>query len=72
MFDESESTIKEYQKSQNVRLYDIVLLGPFLLYIALKKGRLTQLDKIAVGLIAVGTIIYNGRNYLNNKNESNR
>ena len=68
LFEERENKIKEYQKSQAVRLYDIILLAPFLLYIAFKKGKLNKWDKIGVGFIGITTILYNGRNYWNNKN----
>ena len=65
-----ESTIEEYQKSQTIRLYDVFILAPFLFYIAFKKGVLTKNEKILVGLIAFGTLVYNGNNYLVIKNRS--
>jgi len=61
-----ETTIKEYQKSQLIRLYDVFLIAPFLFYITLKKDPLENWEKLGVGLIAAGTLIYNGQNYLIN------
>lgn len=60
----------EYQKSQRVRLYDMFLLGPFLVYIAMKKGALTDWEKFGIGFIAITTILYNGRNYLKNREKN--
>ena len=64
-----ESTIDEYQKSQMVRLYDVFLLAPFLFYIAMKRSRLQRWEQMAVLVIAIGTLVYNARNYLINENK---
>ena len=49
-------------KTQTVRLFDVFLYGPFLIYTAgLQKDRIAKVGLFALG---VGTIIYNGRNYL--------
>ena len=50
---------------QLVRLADVFLIGPFLIYAGTRK----ELPKnIQIGLIGVGigTILYNGYNYLKN------
>ncbi len=60
--------VKEYQKSQTIRLYDVFILAPFLFYIAIKNERLKDWERAGVGLIAAGTLLYNGKNYLINKN----
>ena len=56
----------EYQKSQNIRLADMFLIGPFLIYVGTKK-ELSQPIKLALIGIGIATIIYNGNNYLKNK-----
>jgi len=50
---------------QLVRLADVFLIGPFLIYAGTRKE---LLQNIRFGLIAVGigTIVYNGYNYLKN------
>ena len=68
LFETDISTIKEYQKSQAVRLYDVFLLAPFLLYVGYKAKGITQLQRYGVYFIGITTILYNGRNYLKNKN----
>tara|TARA_R110001599_G_scaffold171331_5_gene361987 strand:+ start:1209 stop:1433 length:225 start_codon:yes stop_codon:yes gene_type:complete len=68
LFETDTSTIKEYQKSQAVRLYDVFLLAPFLLYVGYKAKGLSKFQKYGVYFIGITTILYNGRNYLKNKN----
>ena len=70
LFETGQSSITEFQKSQEVRLYDVFLLAPFLAYIGYKAKGLKNWERIAIYLIAGGTAIYNGRNYLKNKNEN--
>jgi hypothetical protein len=54
-------------KSQQVRLIDIFIISPILYYIAVKKGKLTDLDRYFLGGLAFFTLIYNYNNYrLNN------
>jgi len=71
LFETDISTIKEYQKSQAVRLYDVFLLAPFLLYVGYKAKGLSQFEKYGIYFIGISTILYNGRNYLKNKNRRN-
>jgi hypothetical protein len=71
LFETDISTIKEYQKSQAVRLYDVFLLAPFLLYVGYKAKGITQLQRYGVYFIGITTILYNGRNYLKNKQRKN-
>jgi len=66
IFDKQTNTIKEYQKSQFVRLYDVFLLAPFLLYVGYNAKGISQWQRYGVYFIAVSTIWYNGRNYLKN------
>jgi hypothetical membrane protein len=56
-----------FEKSQAVRLIDIFILGPFLLFYALKtRPQVTIEEFVAIIIIAVATILYNGYNYLAN------
>jgi hypothetical protein len=49
-------------KSQNVRLADVLILGPYMLFLA-AKGRLSANERFMLGVIGVSTIIYNWNNY---------
>lgn len=52
---------------QDVRLLDVFVIGPFLIY----AGMQPQLSKpVRIGLVIFGvaTILYNGHNYLKNRN----
>lgn len=53
----------EVQKSQDVRLLDVFVLGPALIWVATRGRQLSALERIAVGAIGVGTILYNLMNY---------
>lgn len=56
-----------FQKSQAVRLLDIFIIGPFLLFYALKtRPQATVEEFTALLIIAILTILYNGYNYLAN------
>jgi len=67
LFEEGESTITEYQKSQAVRVLDIFLVTPFLLYVGYKATGLKDWERLGIYTIAITTILYNSRNYLKNK-----
>jgi len=63
-------SVKEYQKSQNIRLLDVFAIGPMMIY----AGTFKQLPMwLRIGLIATGaaTVVYNGKNYLINKKNDN-
>ena len=60
-----ESSVEEFQKSQNVRLLDVFVLAPYLIYLS-SKNNLSKLDKGLLIFIAGATIVYNGRNYIKN------
>lgn len=64
--EEANSTVKEVQKSQGVRLIDVFFIAPFLIY-ASSKNQLTRLDKNILFALGVATLYYNGVNYLKNK-----
>lgn len=67
MFEKNKSSINEYQKSQIVRLYDVFLLAPFLFYVGHKAKGIKEWQRYGVYAIALTTILYNGRNYIKNK-----
>ena len=69
MFEQGQSSVNEHQKSQAVRLVDVFLLAPFLLYVGYKAKGLKDYEKYGIYLIAISTLWYNGRNYLKNKND---
>ena len=50
-------------KSQNVRLLDILVLGPLMIYAA-RGARLGDLERGALAAAGLGTIFYNLTNYL--------
>ena len=56
------STPIEVQKSQEVRLFDVLLLGPFMIGMALA-SRPPTLLRVLLGAAGVGTILYNLKNY---------
>lgn len=54
-----------WSKSQWVRLLDVFVVGPFMIYYAILTAREVGLE-MAMGLFVVGvlTIVYNGVNYI--------
>jgi hypothetical protein len=56
------STPIEVQKSQDVRLWDVLVLGPFMIGMALT-SRPSPVLRVLLGAVGVGTILYNLRNY---------
>ena len=53
---------KNNGKTGFVRLLDIIFIGPYLIF--LSKQQKTQNAKSLLLIIGVGTILYNGANYL--------
>jgi hypothetical protein len=62
------STQLELSKSQSVRLWDIFFVGPFFIYLAAQD--LKPIEKFISASIGIGTIYYNGRNYVANKSSN--
>lgn len=58
----SPSTPIEVQKSQEMRLVDVLVLGPFMIAMAIA-ARPSPLFRMLLGAAGVGTILYNLRNY---------
>lgn len=54
-------------KGQNVRLLDVFLLGPFMIFFGATATGVSELAKTVMMISGIGTIIYNGRNYLKNR-----
>lgn len=51
---------------QDVRVLDVVIIAPFLIYVSMRKELSKPLRLMLLGL-GVATLIYNGYNYLKNK-----
>jgi hypothetical protein len=59
------SNLAEIQKSQMIRIIDVAILGPFMIYAGTKlPTRIMQTAMIAAGVL---TISYNLNNYLKNR-----
>ena len=56
------ATALEIQKSQDARLWDVLILGPLMLFFA-ARGKLSAAERVTLGAIGPGTIVYNAQNY---------
>jgi hypothetical protein len=66
-------TIEEFQKSQSVRLIDVFIISPILVYAGVKYFKvMPKFLSISLITIGVATTVYNGRNFLINKNNNNK
>jgi len=61
--DDENLKLREFHKSQGVRLMDVFILAPFLIYLGVKPNNLTFLDRSFLILIGSLTAIYNYKNY---------
>lgn len=52
---------------QPIRWLDVVFVAPLIIYAGVK-GNFNPLVKASLVLVGVGTFVYNGVNYLKNKN----
>lgn len=66
------STIEEYEKSQIIRLVDVFFIAPVLMYTAYKAKDLPKSLRMIVLIIGLGTLLYNGKNYLKNRQNASR
>ena len=57
----------EYSKSQGLRVWDFLFLGPFLILAGAKKGKLLPWQKQTLIVSGVLIILFNGRNFFVNK-----
>lgn len=70
--EENISTSKEISKSQNIRLLDVLFIGPFMIYISKKAKGLNKIESFTLLALGVATIYYNGKNYIKNKKNENK
>ena len=62
-----------YGKAQYVRLLDVLLYGPFLVYISLKRTyTFSDAEKVFLLFLGVTTITYNLRNYIEIEKEKKK
>jgi hypothetical protein len=59
----------EIGKTQNIRLADVFLLAPFMIYFGLKARGVSKTEKSIMIVAGVGTAIYNLNNYLKQKEQ---
>jgi hypothetical protein len=60
------SAMENFSKSQMVRFLDITVIGPLLMWWAFR-GKLSVGERTMMGLIGAGTLVYNFRHYMGNK-----
>jgi hypothetical protein len=66
--EEHLSTQSEIAKSQQIRLIDVFIIAPILIYIAYTyRNTLKEWELYAMYIIGFATLYYNGKNYLKNK-----
>jgi len=57
----------EIGKTQSIRLADVFLLAPFMIYFGLKAKGVSKTEKSIMIVAGVGTALYNLNNYLKQK-----
>ena len=68
---EQTVNIREFSKSQTVRIYDILYVGPLLIYAGTFKSNLPNWVKASLVITGVLTIGYNAHYYMKNRKELN-
>jgi len=63
-------TIQEYQKSQNIRMMDVLFIGPLMIYGAYKAKDMHPALRITLAIFGICTIYYNGKNYIINQTKN--
>jgi intracellular septation protein A len=65
--------MQEYQKSQEVRIIDVLVIAPILIYAGVKYYNVMP-KLLSLSLITIGaaTAIYNAKNYIKNKQINNQ
>ena len=66
------SLMQELGKPQTVRLGDVFLFGPLLIYVAMQKDKLSPAIKFSRLSAGIGTIIYNLHNYVQEERRLDR
>lgn len=64
-------TVQEYQKSQNIRMLDVLFIGPLMIYGAYKAKDMHPALRITLAIFGICTIYYNLKNYTINR-ENNK
>ena len=64
-----ETTAKECQKSQNIRLIDVFVIAPILVYGGIQYRKVLP-NWLSISLVVIGgaTFYYNAKNYIETKN----
>ena len=65
-------TVQEYQKSQNIRLLDVLFIGPLMIYGAYKAKEMHPALRIILAIFGICTIYYNLKNYNINRENNNK
>lgn len=68
--EERTTTIREYSKSQTIRLIDVFFIAPVCVYAGIKATTLPMWMRTSLVAIGIATAYYNGKNYLKNKTEN--
>lgn len=65
--EKTKAECSEVSKSQAIRLVDVLVIAPFLGYVAYKSKGLSKAETIALYGLAGATLFYNLRNYIETK-----
>jgi hypothetical protein len=67
-----KETVDEYQKSQTIRLIDVFIIGPVLIYAGIKHRKdMSPLLSGTLILFGAATVYYNAKNYMVNGKRDN-
>ena len=66
------TSVEELSKSQNIRLIDVFIISPFLIYVGNKAEGISSFERNMLYIIGVATLIYNGKNYIKNKKQKTK
>ena len=58
--------VTDVSKGQNIRMLDVLVIGPFMIY-ASQTAKLNTFERNILFVLGVATIIYNGKNYYETK-----
>lgn len=65
----AQSTIEEFQKSQAVRVWDMIFVGPILIFAGVTPSNLPSGLRFTITTIGIATIVYNANNYFKNESQ---